>query len=264
MTKKIVAKVAELTASTRGAPGTAEAPSTADTPAGAPPRQARRRRRRPPPPPGATRCTSASTPSTRRSTEGWDGPLAACEFDADDMASLAATVGYEAEDPEDHRGHPRGGDRRDPRRRREDEARRHLLPHLLRATAARCRTSAATSGWSAPRTPVDETLCLFDGQVVDDELYALWAAFPADSRVLVVFDCCHSGSDGEGPADRRPDRHRDHPRPGAARHPARRRRPGRAQAPGDFYTRDLRRGDRHLGRAGRPARWRCRSRPACG
>ena len=40
----------------------------------------------------------------------------------------------------------------------------------------------------------DETLCLYDGQIVDDELYALWAAFPADSRVLVLSDCCHSGS----------------------------------------------------------------------
>jgi hypothetical protein len=40
----------------------------------------------------------------------------------------------------------------------------------------------------------DETLCLYDGQIVDDELYALWAAFPADTRVLVISDCCHSGS----------------------------------------------------------------------
>jgi hypothetical protein len=40
----------------------------------------------------------------------------------------------------------------------------------------------------------DETLCLFDGQLIDDELYALWAGFPADSRVLVISDCCHSGS----------------------------------------------------------------------
>ena len=45
-----------------------------------------------------------------------------------------------------------------------------------------------------PEDAIDETLCLFDGQVVDDELYALWAAFPADSRILAVFDCCHSGS----------------------------------------------------------------------
>ena len=40
----------------------------------------------------------------------------------------------------------------------------------------------------------DETLCLFDGQLIDDELYAAWASFPADSRILVVSDCCHSGS----------------------------------------------------------------------
>ena len=49
-----------------------------------------------------------------------------------------------------------------------------------------------------PEDAVDETLCLYDGQIVDDELYALWAAFPADSRVLAVFDCCHSGSAVKG------------------------------------------------------------------
>ena len=27
----------------------------------------------------------------------------------------------------------------------------------------------------------DETLCLYDGQLIDDELYALWAAFPAEA-----------------------------------------------------------------------------------
>jgi hypothetical protein len=45
-----------------------------------------------------------------------------------------------------------------------------------------------------PSDTMDETLCLYDGQVVDDELYALWSAFPTDARVLVVTDCCHSGT----------------------------------------------------------------------
>jgi metacaspase-1 len=45
-----------------------------------------------------------------------------------------------------------------------------------------------------PGDVLDETLCLFDGQLIDDELYVLWAGFPADSRVLVLSDCCHSGS----------------------------------------------------------------------
>jgi len=40
----------------------------------------------------------------------------------------------------------------------------------------------------------DETWCLHDGQLIDDELYALWHAFPAGSRILVISDSCHSDS----------------------------------------------------------------------
>jgi hypothetical protein len=125
--------------------------------------------------------------------EGWDGELTACEFDAADMAALAAAVGYEAKT-------------------------------LLREAATRDAVLAAISAAAAKMKPgdiflmsysghggqvpdfsgdeaadqagdvADETLCLFDGQLIDDELYAAWGAFPADSRVLVISDCCHSGS----------------------------------------------------------------------
>ena len=40
----------------------------------------------------------------------------------------------------------------------------------------------------------DETWCLFDRQLVDDELYALWADFPARCLVVVLSDSCNSGS----------------------------------------------------------------------
>jgi hypothetical protein len=40
----------------------------------------------------------------------------------------------------------------------------------------------------------DETLCLYDGQLLDDELYELWSKFRAGVRVLVISDSCHSGS----------------------------------------------------------------------
>ena len=40
----------------------------------------------------------------------------------------------------------------------------------------------------------DETLCFYDGQLIDDELYALWQEFDAGVRIFVVTDCCHSGS----------------------------------------------------------------------
>jgi hypothetical protein len=40
----------------------------------------------------------------------------------------------------------------------------------------------------------DETWCLYDGEHVDDELYALFTSFRPKVRVVVLSDSCHSGS----------------------------------------------------------------------
>jgi hypothetical protein len=40
----------------------------------------------------------------------------------------------------------------------------------------------------------DETWCLFDGELVDDELYYLLSKFAAGVRVIVISDSCHSGT----------------------------------------------------------------------
>jgi hypothetical protein len=40
----------------------------------------------------------------------------------------------------------------------------------------------------------DETWCLFDGQLSDDELYLELSRFAAGVRILVLSDSCHSGS----------------------------------------------------------------------
>jgi hypothetical protein len=40
----------------------------------------------------------------------------------------------------------------------------------------------------------DETWCLYDGQLIDDELFQLWKRIPRGVRVLVLSDSCHSGS----------------------------------------------------------------------
>ncbi|CAA6808675.1 MAG: Metacaspase [uncultured Sulfurovum sp.] len=40
----------------------------------------------------------------------------------------------------------------------------------------------------------DQTWCLFDGLLLDDELYALWTRFAEDVRIMVVSDSCHSGT----------------------------------------------------------------------
>lgn len=41
---------------------------------------------------------------------------------------------------------------------------------------------------------MDETLVLFDRNMIDDELFALWARFRAGVRILFVSDSCHSGT----------------------------------------------------------------------
>lgn len=41
---------------------------------------------------------------------------------------------------------------------------------------------------------MNETWCLYDGQLVDDELYSLWSKFKEGVRVFLVSDSCHSGT----------------------------------------------------------------------
>jgi len=38
----------------------------------------------------------------------------------------------------------------------------------------------------------DESWCLYDRQLIDDELYALWARFNSGVRILLLSDCCHN------------------------------------------------------------------------
>lgn len=41
---------------------------------------------------------------------------------------------------------------------------------------------------------VDETWCLYDGQLIDDEIFWCLSHFKAGVRILGIIDCCHSGS----------------------------------------------------------------------
>ena len=119
---------------------------------------------------------------------GWSGDLMACEFDANDMAALARA--------------------------------QQIKPTVLltkRATranvlkAVRAATKALGSGdlmfitYSGHGGQIpdvsgdepdkkDETWCLYDGELIDDEVFTELAGFAEGVRIIVLSDSCHSGS----------------------------------------------------------------------
>lgn len=119
---------------------------------------------------------------------GWDGQLIACEFDAKDMQALAKKQGMES---------------------------RLLLTAKATADAVldgvRHAASTLKSGdlffltysghggqvpdvRSEEKDHMDETWVLYDRELLDDELYALWATFKPGVRIVVLSDSCHSGT----------------------------------------------------------------------
>jgi metacaspase-1 len=119
---------------------------------------------------------------------GWTGDLVACEFDANDMAAISKVRGMTS-----------------------------IL--LLTKKATRARTLAAMrdaakklkdgdlffltySGHGGQVPDItgeeddkkDETWCLYDGEMLDDELYLELSRFAAGVRVIVLSDSCHSGT----------------------------------------------------------------------
>ena len=119
---------------------------------------------------------------------GWDGELLACEADALDMRAIAAAEGFSSQ-------------------------------LLLTAEATRSRVLGTLSEAADILAPgdiffltysghggqlpdrngdetdtVDETWCLFDGEMVDDELYGVFRRFREGVRILVLSDSCHSGT----------------------------------------------------------------------
>lgn len=122
------------------------------------------------------------------SYEGWDGPLAACEFDARDMAAIARSQGMK------------------PTTLLTKKATRAAVLAGLRGAAKALKKgdffflTYSGHGGQVPDTNhdepdrKDETWCLFDGQLIDDELYFELSRFAAGVRILVLSDSCHSGS----------------------------------------------------------------------
>ncbi|MEU3633303.1 caspase family protein [Streptomyces fradiae] len=122
--------------------------------------------------------------------DGWNGHLVACENDARDLSVLASDAGYSGTVL------------------LTEEATVDGVTAALRAAAARLRDGDAflltysghggqvpdeTEGGDEPDA-LDETLVLYDRQFLDDELNRELARFAEGVRVLVLLDCCHSGT----------------------------------------------------------------------
>lgn len=124
---------------------------------------------------------------------GWSGPLKACEADAQDYHSIAAPRGFES------------------RTLLTEAASRDAVSTAVTGAADRLQPgdmfliTYAGHGGQVPDTTgdeedgFDETWCLFDGQLIDDELFTLWTRFRPGVRVLMVSDSCHSGTAARAP-----------------------------------------------------------------
>jgi len=122
------------------------------------------------------------------SYEGWSGELNACEFDAKDMETLARSAGIK------------------PTVLLTKNATRAKALGAMRAAAAQLKSgdlfflSYSGHGGQVPDVSgeesdkLDETWCLYDGQLIDDELYLELTKFAPGVRVLVLSDSCHSGT----------------------------------------------------------------------
>lgn len=120
---------------------------------------------------------------------GWDGRLKACEFDAEDMSRIARERGF------------------DTRVLLTREATAEAVTDGIREAAQQVGKGGfffltySGHGGQVPDLKgeekpdaMDETWVLYDRQLVDDELYTLWAEFEEGVRILVLSDSCHSGT----------------------------------------------------------------------
>jgi hypothetical protein len=123
-----------------------------------------------------------------RHYQGWSGELNACEPDADDLAEIAGAGKFTVQ------------------KLLTKSATRNATLGAIEKAAKALKTgdmffvSYSGHGGQVPDKTddepdaQDETWCLFDGQLIDDELYMALAQFQPGVRILVLSDSCHSGT----------------------------------------------------------------------
>ena len=127
--------------------------------------------------------------------DGWDGPLKGCEKDARDMQAIAQSQGF---DTTILLTQDATADRVVAEIRRAAE-RLSAGDIFMLTYAGHGGQVLDRSGDEADRE--DETWCLYDRHLIDDELYSLYSGFAAGVRILVFSDSCHSGTVTRGGAE---------------------------------------------------------------
>jgi metacaspase-1 len=122
--------------------------------------------------------------------DDWSGPLGGCENDANDMAAIAHSQGYASTTVLLTQQATAGA----------------FLDEML-ALAGKLQPgdilflSYSGHGGQVPDLDgdegddgLDETWCLYDRMLIDDELFRLFSRFAPAVRILMLSDSCHSGT----------------------------------------------------------------------
>ena len=119
---------------------------------------------------------------------GWSGNLVACEEDAKDMAHIAKTKKFAVKALFT-----------------KSATRKQVFAEIEKAAQTLKSGDIFAMSFSGHGGQVpdlnsdevdkkDETMCLYDGELIDDELYGEFAKFAPGVRILVFSDSCHSGT----------------------------------------------------------------------
>ena len=119
---------------------------------------------------------------------GWSGELSGCEPDARDMQTIAQSQGLNVEillTAEATCEKVLG---------KLDDLANQLKPGDLLVVSYSGHGGQAPDYNGDEADGLDETWCLYDGQLLDDELYGAWMKFQPGVRILTFSDSCHSGT----------------------------------------------------------------------
>jgi hypothetical protein len=141
------------------------------------------------------------SPNHYRDSRGnpWRGTLYGCENDARAMTELAVAQGFEA----------RGSLLTSEATASAVLAGLHDVAEQLEPGDIFFLTYSGHGGQVENHNPdddpeedsLDETWCLFDRQLIDDELFAAFSEFKPGVRIVVLSDSCHSGTVSRGHPD---------------------------------------------------------------